>query len=156
MKRIFPSIRTPVWYFLAVLLLSVLLLMAWAFRGASDPGQREAATAPVQGGWTAWIDPVTGKLTKAPPPEAQVIPMDDQTMRQFSTYEVDLETKRMSDGTVVLDLGGRFRQGSAATVSDTGEVKIHRIGGEMFLSPDGREISQRLHDSDNGSGGDEQ
>src|SRR5690606_15333444 len=114
--------------------------------------QPDAEAAAFQGGWTAWIDRDTGKLTKAPPPEAEVIPMDDQTLRQFSTSEIDLTPKTLDDGTVVLDLKGRFRQGSAATIDKKGKVEIHRIGGEIFMSPEGHEIRRHLHDSDNRSG----
>jgi len=73
-------------------------------------------------------------------------------MRHFSTSDVNLIPETRPDGTVIVDLQGRFRQGSVATVDSAGEVNIHAIGGEMFMSPDGLEISRRLHESGNRSG----
>lgn len=162
MKRIFPSISWYGWSLLAILLLSALLLVSLVLVGTDDSSQvtgdsnqPNAEAAAFQGGRTAWLDPNTGELSKAKPPAGIVIPLDDQAMRRFSTSEVDLIPETLPDGTVILDLQGRFRQGSVATVDDAGEVKIHRIGGEMFMSEDGRDIQRHLHENESNTSSDD-
>ncbi len=149
MKQIFSSVSWYGWSILAALSLSVLLLLVLVGTGDSD--QPDAGAADFQGGWTAWLDPATGELSKEKPPEGVVLPLDDKTMYNFLTSGVNLIPETRPDGSVIVDLQGRFQQGSVATINDAGEVEIHRIGGEMFLSPDGREISRRLDNNDNNS-----
>lgn len=136
---------------LSIPLLSILLLAPLTLADTDDSNQPDGETAPFQGGWTAWLDPVTGKLSTEKPPAGEVIPLDDQTMHHFSTSEIDLIPETMPDGTVILNLRGRFHQGSAATIDNNGEVSIHRIGDEIFASPDGSEIRRRLHEDSNRS-----
>lgn len=152
MKRIFPSANWRSWSILSVLLLSLLLLVSLALVDINNsyPPDTVEATA-LQGGLIAWLDPVTGELSEDPPPEGEVLPLDYETLRQFSTSDVDIIPEIWPDGTMIFNLQGRFEQGSAATINSAGEVEIHRVGGEMFMSPDGREISRRLHDSGNAS-----
>lgn len=146
MKPIFSSISWRVWSTLTVFLLLALLLLSLILVNTDDPYQPVSEAANFQGGWTAWLDPVTGELSKEKPPEGLVLYLDDQAMRRFSTSDVDLISETLEDGTVFIDLKGRFQQGSVATIDGAGEVQIHRIGGEMFTSPDGREISRSLHE----------
>lgn len=155
MKRISLSARRHDRAIPALLLVSALLLRPLAIAAPDNSRQSGGEPEPLQSGWTAWLDPVTGELSKEKPPEGEVLPLDDQALRHFSTSELDLIPETRPDGTVILDLQGRFRQGSAATIGNGGEVNIHRIGGQMFMSPDGREINRRLYDDNNRPDGNE-
>ncbi|MDO3383248.1 hypothetical protein [Gilvimarinus algae] len=134
------------WGLAAIALLSALLVTPLLLSGPDNDKQPEAETASLQAGWTAWLDPETGELSKEKPPEGVVLRLNDQTMRQFSTSDEDIIPETRQDGMTAINLQGRFRQGSAATISGDGTVSIHRIGDEMFMGPDGPDISRRLHE----------
>ncbi|MDO3387313.1 hypothetical protein QWI17_15840 [Gilvimarinus sp. SDUM040013] len=125
-------------------ILSVILAAPLVIAETDDSSQPDAEADTYQGGWTAWLDPNTGELSKEPPPKGVALPVDNNALRSFSTSDVGIVPETLPNGTVVVDLQGRFQQGTMATIDKDGNVKTQRIGGEMFLSPDGPEISRRM------------
>lgn len=105
---------------------------------ASEP---EAGTAPsASGGLRAYLDPATGRLIDHPPYGKSTLELGKKELYMFSTDDFGLIERVLPDGTVELNHHGRFRQGTIATISESGDLGYRRIGGEMFQSPHGRRI----------------
>lgn len=96
------------------------------------------------GGLRAYLDPVTGRLIDHPPYGRQILELSERELYMFSTDHFGLIEQPMPDGGVMVNLQGRFLEGTAATVDGNNKVKLYRIGGEMFLSAEGRKVRQNL------------
>lgn len=124
--------------------------MAMAFGSAysqdeqSDREPTNDSSPAASGGLRAYLDPATGRLIDHPPYGKPTLELDRDTLSMFSSDGFGLIEETLPDGTVKIDLRGRFREGTAATTNESGDIRIHRIGGQMFLSPTGREIHRRL------------
>lgn len=109
---------------------------------ANEP---EAGTAPAaSGGLRAYLDPATGRLIDHPPYGRPTIELRTRELYMFTTDDFGLIERKMPDGSYAMDLEGRFRQGTVATVGENGEIETHRIGGEIFASPAGERIRDAL------------
>lgn len=98
-------------------------------------------------GFRAYLDPATGKLIDHPPYGKAALEMSPEALRRFSTSDFGLIERVLPNGMRIVDLQGRFRQGSVATVNAEGGIEVHRFGGDIFSSPTGRAIRKSL-DSD--------
>jgi hypothetical protein len=108
-------------------------------------GAKSPETAP-QSGLRAYLDPETGRLVSKPPDveEGGALSMPVDGLEQFSTSHQGLVSEMTPDGGIMVDLRGRFRQGTLATIDESGEVRVRRIGGEMFLSPEGESARRNM------------
>lgn len=105
-------------------------------------------------GWTAYLDPSTGKLVDRPAHDKALLELSKYELYMFTTDDFGLIERKMPDGGYAMDLEGRFRQGTVATVGENGEIKTHRIGGNIFASPAGKRIRDALrHDMREGGDG---
>ncbi len=100
--------------------LSLMLLAIPAV--AEEPEDAKDLPVPSQGGMTAHIDPETGELI--PPPDDYVPErIVDEGMRAMLSQSVEgLEFVTMPDGSVQVDLQGRFQHFNVARVGDDGQV----------------------------------
>lgn len=133
----------------AAILLAGVLACGTAFPQEEQPDSQPANnTSPAaSGGLRAYLDPATGRLIDQPTYGEPTLELSDEALYRFSTDHFGLIEERLPDGTLKVDLKGRFRTGSVATVDEDGEVRTHRIGGEMFLSPAGRRIHRLISES---------
>lgn len=140
---------------------ATLLAMAMACGTASSQdeqahSQPEKNAAPAaSGGLRAYLDPATGRLIERPPFAEPTLELSDEALYRFSTDHFGLVEERLPDGTLKVDLKGRFRAGSVATVDEDGDVRTHRIGGDMFLSPAGRRVHRLISGSRDAEGNDQ-
>lgn len=137
---------------------ATLLAMAMVPGAASSQdeqpdNQPEKSAAPAaSGGLRAYLDPATGRLIDQPPFGEPTLELSDEALYRFSTDHFGLIEERLPDGTLKVDLKGRFRAGTVATVDEDGDVQTHRIGGDMFLSPAGRRIHRLIGESRDADG----
>lgn len=122
-------------------------------------GAESSASAP-KSGLRAYLDPTTGRLVSEPPvvEGGGAISMPVDHLEQFSTSHQGLVSETTLDGGLMLDLRGRFRQGTVATIGENRQLHVHRIGGEMFLSEEGDRVRREMHpvaDSDAAEVGDD-
>ncbi len=89
-----------------------------------------AVPAPVgSGGWIAYIDPETGRLIEAPPADStNVLRVDAAFAAGLSTSDDGLVEEVLPDGTVKVNLQGRFQSASFATVQPDGSIAIRHAG----------------------------
>jgi hypothetical protein len=107
--------------------------------------QPENSAAPAaSGGLRAYLDPATGRLIDHPPYGKPTLELSEELLYGFSDSGFGLIEQRMPDGGLMIDLQGRFRQGSTATTQDGVSEKLHPIGSEIFLSPAGQKQQERL------------
>ncbi len=130
----------------AAVLLTVVLACGTANSQDEQPdGQPANNPAPAAGGGLrAYLDPATGRLIDHAPYGKPTLELDRDTLHMFSSDGFGLIEETLPDGTVKIDLRGRFREGTVATFNDSGDIRIQRIGGQMFLSPTGRVIHRGL------------
>jgi hypothetical protein len=88
----------------------------------------------------AYVDPATGRLTEAPS-EAQVRELDKSVGELASRSSEGLEAVTQPDGTQLVDLQGRFRSLSTATVSPTGALRLDCLDGRPRGGPASRTSS---------------
>lgn len=81
--------------------------------------------SPGTGGLRVYRDPATGELS-APPtaPSTGPFRISQETARSLSSSHDGLVEVPLPNGGVLLDLGGRFRSASYATVDDQGQLRI--------------------------------
>jgi hypothetical protein len=79
-------------------------------------------------GLRAYVDPSTGRLTAAPT-EAQVRGIDESLDVLANRSSDGLAAVTLPDGTEIVDLQGRFRSLSTATISATGSVRLDCVEG---------------------------
>lgn len=134
--------------FRSVMIVCLAGLFSWRIaHGQQSPpqGEDDSRSGPAASdGLRAYLDPATGRLIDHPPYGKSTLKLQDKTLYMFSTDHFGLIEERLPDGTLKVDLQGRFRVGSVATVDESGEVHTHRVGGEMFLSPAGRRIHELI------------
>lgn len=110
---------------------------------ASEP---EAGPAPsASEGLRAYLDPATGRLIDHPPYGESTLELDRNELYRFSTSHFGFIEQKLPNGKgYAVGLRGRFRQGTAATVDSPEDSRIHRLGGEIFLSPAGLRIQEEI------------
>lgn len=97
-------------------------------------------------GFVAYFNPATGKLTSAPIHPSDAMPLQADDLYPFISLHAGLTTRAPNDEYVILDLKGRFQNGSLAVVDRRGKTHIIRIGSEIFKSEAGRcMLSQIAH-----------
>ena len=79
--------------------------------------------SPGTAGMRAYLDPETGELTTGPLP-AGVVEIDAETENALRHDNEGLELKRHPDGSVSMDLQGRFQSASVARIDENGVVTI--------------------------------
>ncbi len=91
------------------------------------------APAPIgSGGWIAYIDPETGRLTEAPPADGtNVLRADAAFAAGLSTSDAGLVEEVLPDGTVKVNLQGRFQSASYATVLPDGSIAVRHAEGAV-------------------------
>jgi hypothetical protein len=107
------------------------LVPAASAAGTSPAASRTAAPG---AGLRAYVDPATGRLTEAPT-EAQVRELDKGLGELASRSSEGLEAATQADGTQVVDLKGRFRSLSTATVSATGALRLECVDAGARRAP---------------------
>lgn len=129
-----------------------LLVAAFCFSGTAMSQSSEtsaqadtSANPRMQGGRVAYLDPATGKLVDHPPYGKSTLEFSAKALEKFSTSGFGLIERVLPNGLIIVDLRGRFRQGSVATTGADGQVKVRRFGGEIFANPAGRHIQESLH-----------
>lgn len=143
-----PSFRHALSRWPAVLALASMLAFAPAgllAQQSVSSDAKPAETAPPSG-LRAYLDPEAGRLVSKPPDveEGGALSMPVDGLEQFSTSHQGLVSEMTPDGGIMVDLRGRFRQGTLATIDESGEVRVRRIGGEMFLSPEGESARRNM------------
>lgn len=118
----------------------------------SDHQSEKNAAPAASGGLRTYLDPATGRLIDHPPYGEPTLELSDEALYRFNTDHFGLIEERLPDGTLKVDLKGRFRAGSVATVDEDGDVQTHRIGGDMFLSPAGRRVHRLISKSRDADG----
>jgi hypothetical protein len=96
----------------------------WIVVGAALLAGAPAAAEPVDGpsaqsGMRAYVDPRTGALQNTPPPGTAM-----PAPPAFSRSGAGLVESRRPDGSVMIDLQGRFRSPLVATVTPDGTLHI--------------------------------
>lgn len=97
------------------------------------------------GGWVAFLDPETGQLVERPVDESSVLRITREELYEYSRDDYGLEMQISPDGGEMVNLEGRFREGTVATVRDDDHLDIQRIGGRMFSSKAGRAVRDQLN-----------
>lgn len=91
---------------------------------AAVPDTRSAESATAQSAARVYIDPKTGKLG-GPPPGVQPPGLSIAVQQMLSRSDRGLVQSRLSNGTVVVDLQGRFQNVSVATIAPEGDAHIN-------------------------------
>ena len=96
---------------------------------AATPAEPQAAPSSPAGGYIAYIDPETGRLIPKPPPDdADVIALTASTAAGFSRSHEGLYEEVLPSGAIKLNLQGRFKSSSFATLGEDGKVHVsHRV-----------------------------
>jgi hypothetical protein len=102
--------------------------------GAAVPSPLVSRASAPGAGLRAYVDPATGRLTEAPN-EAQVRELDEGLGELASRSSEGLEVATEPDGTQLVDLKGRFRSLSTATISPTGALRLDCIDGGAGSAP---------------------
>lgn len=106
---------------------------------ALGKGQRAGAV-----GLTAFVDPATGKLIDHPPYGKRALKLTPEELNMFSTSDFGLIEHKHPDGSVSVNLQGRFRVGTMATLDEDGNLHYMPLDGAMFESPAGRRIQKAM------------
>lgn len=129
----------------------ILLLAGILAAGPAVAQEDQTKTGPASnnqaasGGLRAYLDPATGKLIDHPPFGRPTLEMSPRALERFSTSDFGLIERVLPNGLTIIDLKGRFRQGSVASVGKDGEIRVRRIGGEIFANSIGEAIQETLH-----------
>lgn len=125
-----------------VLACAILLLPLLGF-AQQDNGK--LATESTDGGTPAgpaqrvYLDPTTGRLTETPPPGAEVLTLSPEELNMLSTSHEGLVERPLPGGGYAVDLKGRFRHVTVATLAPDGTVVVRDVAGEAFLPPNSPE-----------------
>lgn len=87
----------------------------------SAPSQEQLA--PGSAGMKAYLDPETGELTVGVAPAGD-IDLDADTQNALRRDDEGLSVVRSADGTLSMDLQGRFQNVSVARIDENGKVTI--------------------------------
>lgn len=95
----------------------------------------EAAPAPAMSGLRVTIDPETGQMVVPPPADRRKMALSPAMQNAFSQSDEGLPTVVLPDGTVMVNLQGRFRNLLFATVDAEGQLKVgHEVPEEIEVS----------------------
>jgi hypothetical protein len=81
------------------------------------------------------VDPETGHLTSVPPAGVPALELSAQEIEMLSRSTEGLVLRRSANGAVTVDLGGRFRQLSVATIAADGTVQKHCVDSVPTPAP---------------------
>jgi len=115
-------------------LIYLILLSAFALGGlgiiratadptAQDDAQFSAITSTKQSAARVYIDPKTGKLG-GPPPGTEPPGLSIAEQNKLSRSHQGLEKRQLPDGTLLVNLQGRFQNMSVVTMTPDGESHI--------------------------------
>lgn len=102
---------------------------------AASVEEPETAPAPAMSGLRVMIDPETGQMVVPPAAERHKMALSPAMQNALSRSDEGLPTVVLPDGTVMVNLQGRFQNLLFATVDAEGQLKI---GHEI---PEGIEVS---------------
>lgn len=109
-------------------ILALALAVALAAAGAAQETPASGkAPAPAMNGIQVAIDPVTGQLRVPTPEEARL--MSASLEQIFNQSTEGLQVEERADGTLVLDLQGRFMHGLLAQRNADGTLARHCTSG---------------------------
>ena len=119
----------PIWLLLVAIALVAVAAVWFAQSGdeaiPTTTDQTLESQTEVQGpGMRAHIDQETGKFVETPP-------TDDALEAVGSTPEVELVEEPLPGGGVMINLQGKFRQTSVATVDEADSVNVECLGEEQ-------------------------
>lgn len=104
---------------------ALLLVSAAAHVYASDKAaEAPAASSAAESGLRVYVDPQSGELVSQPVTEEQR-QQAAATEAAFNQDNSDLVSVRMPDGSVMVDLQGRFQQATVATVQADGSIRTY-------------------------------
>ena len=110
-----------------VLIVIVLMVSILAADGRADePVDAVQHAAPPAAGLTVHIDPETGEILGYRDPDPRRL-LDEQLEHALSRSSEGLEAVTMPDGTVYVDLQGRFHFLQTARVDEHGELQMHCV-----------------------------
>jgi len=117
---------------LSILALQALLLAGIGIgrvyaESSSDAGSQAATgatTATGQAAGRVFIDPETGELG-GPPAGVEPPGLSVAIQKKLSRSDQGLEAQRLTDGTLLMNLQGRFQNMSAATLDAQGEAHLN-------------------------------
>jgi hypothetical protein len=78
-------------------------------------------------GATVYANPQTGAITKDPTPGAHPLTLSPATQNAASTSHEGLVAVQESDGSVTLDLQGRFRSPLVGSVDANGQPRVQHL-----------------------------
>ncbi len=90
-------------------------------------------------GLRAFVDPQTRALVVPPPSKVRALELSPALQQAFSTSSAGLVEVRLPDGTVKVNLEGRFMSATFATIGEDGTV---RIGHSLDTATAPREASE--------------
>ncbi len=85
----------------------------------------DRSPAGIVAGRRAYLDPVTGRITAEPPTGVQALELGPRELEMLSRSTDGLAVRRSIGGAVTVDLGGRFRHLSVATIDTHGTLRSH-------------------------------
>jgi hypothetical protein len=83
--------------------------------------QKAQAAAPGAAGQRVFVDPATGKITEPTPEQIQAL--EQAVAGMLSQSSEGLQVVELPDGTLTIDLEGRFQEVAIATVAPDGTVR---------------------------------
>jgi len=92
--------------------------------------------APQLGAHVAYIDPRTGALVAEPPPGVEALELGMQELNMLSRSAAALPIRRSAHGGMSVDLQGRFRHMTVATIDEDGAIDSHCVRGDSLTSED--------------------
>ena len=105
----------------------VLAVCLFATHGqAGEPTKVVEYAVPPAAGLTVHIDPETGEILGYRDPDPRRL-LDEQLEHALSRSSEGLEAVTMPDGTVYVDLQGRFHFLQTARVDEHGELQMHCV-----------------------------
>lgn len=82
-----------------------------------------SAESPGTAGMRAYLDPETGELTTGPMPAGEMA-LDADTQNALRRDTEGLEIKQHADGSVSMDLQGRYQSVSVARIDENGAITV--------------------------------
>lgn len=130
----------------------VAILVAGSLMGSSAFSQDKPPTDNPQannsrtatGGLRAYLDPATGKLIEQAPDGISALALTETELYMFSDDDFGLIERVMPDGGLMIDLQGRFREGTVASIDKDQRIRFRRVGGQIFKSQSGTNIRHQM------------
>ena len=98
---------------------------------AASPAAPPAIAAPFGAGMRVAIDPQTGRIV--PPTVEQMLRLNALTRTGLMRTTRGLTAVRLADGTMMLDLQGRYREFATARIDSRGVAQFRCVHGERAL-----------------------